>query len=126
VGERKARDYLRELGFDDAIRGQQYSGIEGRDVVCLEALPNIHFEVKYGYGSSATNHVGSGMLQEWWQQAAGDARENDRFPVVLWKPLRARHWRLTCQWYGILATVVDVEDVKTVLNAYGNAEGTWS
>jgi len=122
IGERKARDFLKSLGYDDAQRGQQYSGIEGRDVVCLESLPNVHFEIKYGYGDV---NIGSGLLEGWWKQASEDAGVNDRFPVILWKPMRARRWRLTCQWYGILATVVDVQDIKTILNAYGNTEGKW-
>lgn len=42
-GEREWAKFCREQGFEDARRGQQYSGIEGEDVV---GLPGIHQEVK--------------------------------------------------------------------------------
>lgn len=46
LGERQWRDKLRDHGFLQARRGQQFSGGEDSpDVVCPE-LPLIHFEVK--------------------------------------------------------------------------------
>jgi Holliday junction resolvase len=42
-GERELSAELRRLGFADARRGQQFSGIEGRDVVGIEGL---HLESK--------------------------------------------------------------------------------
>lgn len=42
VGEREFAKLCREHGYE-ARRGQQYSGIEGEDVV---GLPGIHIEVK--------------------------------------------------------------------------------
>ena len=42
-GEREFSAYLRAHGFSEARRGQQYSGIEGEDVV---GIPNIHIECK--------------------------------------------------------------------------------
>ena len=42
-GEREFSRLCREEGYDGARRGQQYSGIEGSDVV---GLPFIHVEVK--------------------------------------------------------------------------------
>ena len=119
-GERQAARFLRSLGYADAYRGQQYSGVEGRDAV-IPSRPNVHVEAKYGYGTSATNHVGSAHLREWYAQARRDA--GDRFPIVLWKPFRARAWRLTCLWYGVLATVTDPGDMQTIIDAYGNGEG---
>lgn len=44
-GERQWRDFLKSHGFN-ARRGQQFSGEEGRDVIC-EGMPEIHHEVKY-------------------------------------------------------------------------------
>lgn len=43
VGEREFAKFLRAHGFSEARRGQQYSGIEGEDVV---GIPNIHIECK--------------------------------------------------------------------------------
>ena len=42
-GELEFARVCREHGYDQARRGQQYSGIEGEDVV---GLPGIHVEVK--------------------------------------------------------------------------------
>lgn len=44
-GEREAARMLEARGFGKARRGQQYNGLEGRDVVCDE-FDNVHFEVK--------------------------------------------------------------------------------
>lgn len=45
-GEREWRDQLREEGFSNARRGQQFSGSpDSPDVVCSD-LPQFHFEVK--------------------------------------------------------------------------------
>jgi len=43
AGERELSKFLRAHGFSEARRGQQYSGIEGEDVV---GLPGYHVEVK--------------------------------------------------------------------------------
>jgi Holliday junction resolvase len=43
AGERELSKFLRDHGFSEARRGQQYSGIEGEDVV---GLPGYHIEVK--------------------------------------------------------------------------------
>ena len=118
-GERLVRDFLKSLGYTSARRGQQYSGVEGRDVVALEELPNIHIEAKFGYDPV---DVSSKKIKDWMSQATRDANENDLFPVVLWKPTGARKWRLTCQWYGVLLTTADENDIKLVLEAYGNAD----
>ncbi len=44
-GERQWRDFLISHGFE-ARRGQQFSGDEGKDVIC-PGMPKIHHEVKY-------------------------------------------------------------------------------
>lgn len=117
VGERLARDFLRSLGFDDARRGQQYSGIEseGRDVVCLESLPHLHFEVKYGYGKV---DCASSLLVGWYEQAQRDAWASRRVPLVLWKPNRARRWRLTAMYYGLFVTVAEPESVLGLIRSH--------
>lgn len=43
VGEREFARLCREEGYSGARRGQQFSGLEGEDVV---GLPGIHIEVK--------------------------------------------------------------------------------
>lgn len=42
-GEREWASFCREQGYKEARRGQQFSGLEGEDVV---GLPGIHQEVK--------------------------------------------------------------------------------
>jgi Holliday junction resolvase len=42
-GEREFSSFLRERGYSEARRGQQYSGIEGEDVI---GLPGFHIECK--------------------------------------------------------------------------------
>lgn len=42
-GEREFAALCRDQGYKDCRRGQQYSGVEGEDVV---GLPGIHIEVK--------------------------------------------------------------------------------
>ena len=42
-GEREFSAFLRDHGFNDARRGQQYSGIGGEDVI---GIPAYHVEVK--------------------------------------------------------------------------------
>lgn len=45
AGEREWAGFLRGHGFT-ARRGRQFSGVEGRDVVCDDLDGMIHFEVK--------------------------------------------------------------------------------
>jgi Holliday junction resolvase len=73
-GEREWRDQLREAGFLNARRGQQFSGgTDSPDVICPE-LPKIHFEVK---------RVEAGNVYKWMAQAERDAQ--DKTPVVAHK-----------------------------------------
>lgn len=76
-GERQWADVLREHGFD-ARRGQQFSGIEGEDVV--SNLP-IHWEVK---------RVERLNVQAAVDQAVRDAAP-DKLPAVA-------HRRNRCEW----------------------------
>ena len=71
--ERKLAELLREYGFNDARRGQQYSGANGdADVV---GLPGIHIEAKA---------VEKLNLYEAMKQSQRDARRNE-IPVVIHK-----------------------------------------
>ena len=113
-GERAARDYLRSLGFEGVIRGQQRSGVEQADVVG-DALSNVHVEVKYGYPLSAFDlHLE--LLWEATHQAIRDSGI-DREWVVLWKPYRHRQWRMTFYWHGLAVTVADDESIRCALLA---------
>jgi hypothetical protein len=72
VGERQWRDKLREQGFD-ARRGQQFCGsADSPDVVC-DAMPKLHFEVKY------TERL---QIYDAISQAIHDAGDN-KMPVVV-------------------------------------------
>lgn len=73
-GEREWRDQLREAGFLNARRGQQYAGgTDSPDVICPE-LPDVHFEVK---------RVESGNPYNWHDQASCDAA--GKIPIVAHK-----------------------------------------
>ena len=74
-GEREWANYLKSKGFMEARRGQQYSGIEGDDVV---GLPHIHNEVK---------RVEKLLLWPSLEQSVGDAN-NDEIPIVAHRPNR--------------------------------------
>lgn len=72
---------LRGYGFKDARRGQQFSGIEGEDVV---GLPMLHIECK---------NVQQLNLREAMAQSERDAKE-DQIPVVMHKKDR-KPWLVT-------------------------------
>ena len=103
-GEREAAKYLMKLGLREAKRGQQRSGLDQSDVVC-ESLPLVHIEVKYGYPLEKFD-LGKELWHKAIRQAKGDS--GDKEWCVLWKPHRARDWRLT--YTAIPATVTAVGD----------------
>lgn len=72
---------LRGYGFKDARRGQQFSGIEGEDVV---GLPMLHIECK---------NVQQLNLREAMAQSERDAKEG-QIPVVMHKKDR-KPWLVT-------------------------------
>ena len=78
--ERELAKILREHGFD-ARRGQQFSGIEGEDVV---GLPLIHIECK---------NVQKLNLRDAMAQSERDAKD-DQIPVVMHKKDR-KPWLVT-------------------------------
>ena len=80
--EREIAKILREkYGFADARRGQQFSGIEGEDVV---GIPFIHLEIK---------NVQKLNLRLAMEQSERDAKE-DQIPVVMHKKDR-KPWLVT-------------------------------
>lgn len=77
-GEREFALLCREHGYDGCRRGQQYSGIEGEDVV---GLPDIHVEVK---------RVERLNLYNAMAQSRRDADDN-QLPIVA-------HRKNNCEW----------------------------
>ena len=67
-GEREFARFCREQGYD-CRRGQQYSGIEGEDIV---GLPGVHVEVKRTERLSLYDAIA---------QAGADAGK-DKLPIV--------------------------------------------
>ena len=76
-GERELAKKLREYGYD-CRRGQQYSGIEGKDVV---GLPGIHIECK---------RVERLNIYDAIAQAMRDAKSDEK-PAVF-------HRKNNCEW----------------------------
>ena len=76
-GEREFARLCRDNGYD-ARRGQQYSGIEGEDVV---GLPGIHIEVK---------RVERLNLYDAMSQSKGDSKDGE-IPIVA-------HRKNNCNW----------------------------
>lgn len=88
-GELEWARFCRNQGYQ-ARRGQQYSGIEGEDVI---GLPGIHVEVK---------RVEKLNIYDAMSQAIGDAKEG-QLPVVAHR--RNRHpWLITMRaedWFEL-------------------------
>jgi Holliday junction resolvase len=82
-GELELAAFLREHGFPDARRGQQFRG--GADSPDVVGLPGIHIEVK---------RVESGQLYTWLDQSIWDAGKGE-IPVVA-------HRRNDREWVAIL------------------------
>lgn len=80
-GEREFSRLCRRYGFEKARRGQQYSGIEGKDVV---GLPGVHVEVK---------RVERINVSKAMEQAVRDAKENE-MPVVAHRK-NYEDWKIT-------------------------------
>jgi Holliday junction resolvase len=81
TGEREFAKLCRDHGFANARRGQQFSGIEGKDVVGLEG---IHIEVK---------RVERLNIEEALQQSIRDSKE-DEIPIVAHRRNR-EEWKIT-------------------------------
>lgn len=90
AGEREFAALCREHGFENARRGQQYSGIEGDDVVGLDG---IHVEVKRVERLNISNAM---------QQAIRDSKE-DEVPIVAHRKNRGS-WKVTMRaedWFKL-------------------------
>ena len=70
-GERLWRDQLKDAGYPNSRRGQQFSGDESAPDVICEDLPHLHFEVKY----TQRPNIEAALIQ-----AKGDC--GDKLPVV--------------------------------------------
>ena len=81
AGEREFARLCREHGFANARRGQQYSGIEGKDIV---GLPKVHIEVK---------RVERLNIEQALQQAERDKKEGE-IPIVAHRRNR-ESWKIT-------------------------------
>ena len=72
--ERKLASILRDYGYDDCKRSQQYCGANGdADVI---GLPGIHIEAK------AVERM---QLYDWMAQAKRDAAKTGKLPAVFHK-----------------------------------------
>lgn len=83
AGERELAALLREAGYKNAKRGQQFSGLQG-DADVVDALPNVHIECK---------RVERLNIDDAMEQAARDARENEA-PAVFHRKNR-KGWLVT-------------------------------
>ena len=81
AGEREFANICKKQGFTKARRGQQYSGIEGDDVVGLDG---IHVEVKRVERLNISNAM---------QQAIRDSKEGE-IPIVAHRKNR-ENWKVT-------------------------------
>lgn len=100
-GEREFSQVCREHGFEDSRRGQQFSGIEGEDVV---GLPGIHVEVK---------RVETLNIDKAMDQSIRDAGE-DQIPMVAHRKNR-RQWLITMpadKWFELYKKSLQFDALK--------------
>ena len=108
-GERELAGMLREYGYN-CRRGQQYSGLEGEDVVGLDY---IHIESK---------RVETLNIEKALQQSKRDAKEN-QIPAVFHRKNKEK-WKVTMDlddWIKLYnefysSMKLDVRDITTKLN----------
>ncbi len=84
-GERELAEVLRNHGYTEAKRGQQFCGINGNADV-IDALPHIHIECK----RVENLNLGKAMAQ-----AKRDAK-GSKFPAVFHRKNRAK-WLVTME-----------------------------
>lgn len=97
TGEREFARLCKKHGFTNARRGQQYSGLEGEDVV---VLPSIHFEVK---------RVERLNLDKAFEQANRDAKVG-QVPLVAHRKNGGK-WLITCEAEWLLNLLRGVKSV---------------
>jgi hypothetical protein len=120
-GERQCAAYLRTLGFEDARRRMQSDGFRAGEVECLDSLPNVHFEVKYGYAS------GFGCGTALWHQACDQAAHDchDREFAVMWREKSCTIWKLTVaspNGVGGAATYAGDQSIQDMLKWLNNGK----
>ncbi len=97
AGEREVAKILRDHGWDDARRGQQFQGSPGSpDVI---GLPGFHIEVK---------RTEQCRLYEYMEQSASEAAE-DEIPVVF-------HRQNNRRWVAI----VDIDNFLEAVKPYAD------
>lgn len=108
--EREAAKFLREIGFESARRGVQYSGSKDSPDVMCDELAGVHFEVK---GDERIN-LATEALNDAMEQASDDA--GIKRPVVLWRRKRTG-WRLTflADAPCVYVTVTGAVDIRHAL-----------
>lgn len=99
-GEREFAKFLRANGFSEARRGQQYSGIEGEDVV---GLRYIHIECK---------RIERLNIQDALDQSIRDKKE-ETLPIVAYRKNRGK-WIIfmTAEDWLKLYSVADLEKLN--------------
>jgi Holliday junction resolvase len=93
--ERAFRDLLRDEGYADAIRAQQFCGAAGDADVKCESLAGIHFEVK---------HVQNLNVYDAMIQARADAAKTGKCPVVAMKK-NGKPWlivQMAGDWFNLI------------------------
>lgn len=108
TGELEAVKLLKELGFPDAKRTQQYNGLGKGDVECPESLPNVHIEVK----RDKALDIGNKLWNDAILQSCKDSEGLEW--CVLWRKDGGKLWRLT--FVGVYDIVtVDHSRIKAAL-----------
>lgn len=114
-GERLAAKYLRSLGFEDCIRGQQHAG--GPESPDVDGIPGVHLEVKFGVGGM---DLGTQLHGDAISQSMREAGDGEAW-CVLWKRPRSRQWLLTVGLEGFKTTTVATlstdEDIRRWLES---------
>jgi Holliday junction resolvase len=111
--ERAFRDLLREEGYSDAIRAQQFCGAAGDADIKCESLAGLHFEVK---------HVENLNVYDAMIQSRADAAKTGKTPVVAMKK-NGKPWlivQLASDWFSLVrnqATGTDVIDMALARSA---------
>jgi Holliday junction resolvase len=80
-GERELANKLKEYGYCESRRGQQYNGLEGEDVL---GLPGVHVECK---------RVETLNIDKAFEQSCDDAK-GDQIPVVMHRK-NHKPWKVT-------------------------------
>lgn len=105
-GELELAKYLRERGYKGARRGQQFSGIEGQDVV---GMPGFHVEVKR---VEALN-LGAALTQSIRDAAV------DKTPLVVHRR-NNQPWVVTLR----LDDFLDILEIEYAAGDIGSTDGT--